>query len=73
MQVPLSLLSDTRVQAAALLLLLSGEAWLARRSIEQGETLASIKTIVTNHYAHRFKKVQEILGVEWDDGDDANS
>ena len=69
MQIPLSLIADPRVQTAALILLLAGEYWLMRRSVRQGEQIAALTAIVTNHYAHRFKQIQDLLGIEYEDED----
>lgn len=52
------------------LLILEGSAiiWLFKRSIEQGEKIATLWTRTTNHYSHRFEKLAKMLGIEeWDD------
>jgi hypothetical protein len=65
---PQNLLWYDAVQIFALLGLYILFGWLAKRSIKQGEVLARLEILVTNHFSHRFDKLKERVGIEeWDD------
>lgn len=65
--IPGSVLLQPAVQAVLILLLMAGMVWIGQRVIKHGEDIKVLKIIVTNHYQHRFKKIEERLGIEYDD------
>lgn len=65
--IPASFLLIPQVQAVLILLLMGGMAWIGQRVIKHGEDIKVLKIIVTNHYSHRFKRIEEQLGIENDD------
>lgn len=69
MTIPWQLMSDPHAQVAILYLLVISMLWLGKRSLKHGEAIAKLTVLVTNHYAHRFERIRQRLGVEWEDED----
>ncbi len=41
--------------------------WTAKAVIRIDKKVVQLETIITNHFLHRFQKLKEKVGMEWDD------
>lgn len=65
--IPQNLVWYDAVQMILLFLLLAGEGWLAKRSIEQGERIVRLETNHEIHAKRKFERLYAALGLNEDD------